>query len=154
MLDELGYDRARGARRAARPTTSSRSRRWSSARPAPPPDERGKVARAIDNRLEKNTPLGIDATLLYGLGRTKGALDQVRPRDGHAVQHPHARRAAADADRAAVGKASLAAAHRSRPRARGCTTCWSTNDPPTHMFTASLPRSSRAKAKAQKDGVF
>lgn len=37
-----------------------------------PVEERAKIARVILNRLESDTPLGIDATILYGLQR-KGA---------------------------------------------------------------------------------
>ena len=38
------------------------------------PDERGKVARVVYNRLDQDLFLGIDATILYGLGRSKGGL--------------------------------------------------------------------------------
>jgi UPF0755 protein len=37
-------------------------------------DERGKVARVIYNRLDQDFFLGIDASILYGLGRSKGGL--------------------------------------------------------------------------------
>jgi UPF0755 protein len=37
-------------------------------------DERGKVARVIYNRLDQNFFLGVDAAILYGLGRSKGGL--------------------------------------------------------------------------------
>ncbi|HEV7655505.1 MAG TPA: endolytic transglycosylase MltG [Mycobacteriales bacterium] len=38
------------------------------------PDERSKVARVIYNRLDQNFFLGVDAAVLYGLGRSKGGL--------------------------------------------------------------------------------
>jgi UPF0755 protein len=38
------------------------------------PEEYPKVARVVYNRLQKNMTLGIDASILYGLGRTSGAL--------------------------------------------------------------------------------
>jgi uncharacterized YceG family protein len=38
------------------------------------PDERAKVARVIYNRLDKDFYLGIDAAVLYGLGRSSGGL--------------------------------------------------------------------------------
>jgi UPF0755 protein len=38
------------------------------------PDERAKVARVIYNRLDQNFYLGIDAAILYGLGRSSGGL--------------------------------------------------------------------------------
>jgi UPF0755 protein len=40
------------------------------------PDERVKVARVIYNRLAQDFYLGIDASVLYGLGRSKGGLSQ------------------------------------------------------------------------------
>ena len=39
-------------------------------------DELPKVAQVVYNRLEQNETLGIDAAILYGLGRTSGALRQ------------------------------------------------------------------------------
>jgi UPF0755 protein len=36
--------------------------------------ERGKVARVIYNRLDQDFYLGVDAAVLYGLGRSKGGL--------------------------------------------------------------------------------
>jgi UPF0755 protein len=38
------------------------------------PDERVKVARVIYNRLNQDFFLGVDAAVLYGLGRSKGGL--------------------------------------------------------------------------------
>ena len=40
------------------------------------PDERSKVSRVIYNRLAQNFFLGVDAAVLYGLGRSKGGLTQ------------------------------------------------------------------------------
>ncbi|GAC1445038.1 MAG: endolytic transglycosylase MltG [Mycobacteriales bacterium] len=40
------------------------------------PSEYPKVARVVYNRLHKNMTLGIDAAILYGLGRTSGVLHQ------------------------------------------------------------------------------
>lgn len=39
-------------------------------------DELPKVARVVYNRLDKDQPLGIDAAVLYGLGRTSGTLTE------------------------------------------------------------------------------
>ncbi|MBM6828393.1 endolytic transglycosylase MltG [Anaerotignum lactatifermentans] len=39
-------------------------------------DERSKAASVIYNRLEEDMSLGIDATVLYGLGRDSGSLTQ------------------------------------------------------------------------------
>ena len=35
-------------------------------------DEYGQVARVVYNRLDKNIPLGIDAAILFGVGKTAG----------------------------------------------------------------------------------
>ena len=35
-------------------------------------DEYPKVARVVYNRLEQEIPLGIDASILYGVGKTAG----------------------------------------------------------------------------------
>jgi UPF0755 protein len=40
------------------------------------PDERAKVARVIYNRLDQDFYLGIDASVLYGLGRSSGGLSE------------------------------------------------------------------------------
>lgn len=40
------------------------------------PQEYPKVARVVYNRLQKHMTLGIDASILYGLGRTSGVLHQ------------------------------------------------------------------------------
>lgn len=37
-------------------------------------EERGKIARVIYNRLEQDFYLGVDAAILYGLGRSRGPL--------------------------------------------------------------------------------
>lgn len=39
-------------------------------------DDNPRIARVIYNRLSRGIPLGIDATILYGLGRTSGPLTQ------------------------------------------------------------------------------
>ncbi|MDQ6874078.1 MAG: endolytic transglycosylase MltG [Actinomycetota bacterium] len=41
------------------------------------PAENPKIARVILNRLHAGVPLGVDASVLYGLGRTSGALSVV-----------------------------------------------------------------------------
>ena len=64
-------------------------------------DELPKVAQVVYNRLEQGETLGIDAAILYGLGRTSGALkqselDRVTPYNLRKVSGP-----APDADRLA-----------------------------------------------------
>ena len=64
------------------------------------PEERRLVAAVIYNRLDRNMPLGIDATLRYGLGipGTK-PLTKTHSREQLAVQHAPVPRSPADPDR-------------------------------------------------------
>ena len=55
------------------------------------PEERRLVAAVIYNRLRRRMPLGIDATIRYGLGPPRHRIaPQVRPRVGQPVQHAQA----------------------------------------------------------------
>jgi hypothetical protein len=64
------------------------------------PDERPLVAAVIYNRLKAGMPLGIDATIRYGLDVPGDrAAAPVAPRERQPVQHAEPAGAAADADR-------------------------------------------------------
>ena len=64
------------------------------------PDERPKVAAVIYNRLKARMPLGIDATIRYGLDVPRNrAAARVAARERQPVQHAQPHRTAADADR-------------------------------------------------------
>ena len=64
------------------------------------PRERRLVAAVIYNRLRNRMPLGIDATIRYGLGNPGNRVaDEGGAPVVVAVQHPPAGRASADADR-------------------------------------------------------
>jgi UPF0755 protein len=117
-----------------------------------PPDEMGKVARTIDNRLEKNTPLGVDATVLYGLGRTKGALTK----SDLDKNTPYNTRVHAGLPPTPISLPSPAALQAALQPPEGPWLYYVlvSNDPPTHMFTASYQEFLKAKTQAQKDGVF
>ena len=87
------------ARRTSRSTTCSRSPRWSRRKP-PIPGDRAKIAAVIYNRLHNRMPLGIDATLRYGLHIPPTQLDHPgRPGEHEPVQHRQGLRDAADPDR-------------------------------------------------------
>ena len=51
------------------------------------PEERRLVAAVIYSRLDRDMPLGIDATLRYGLGIQGTAADEDPSREQLAVQH-------------------------------------------------------------------
>ena len=64
------------------------------------PDERRLVSAVIYNRLHARMPLGIDATIRYGLDiPPTRSLRRVAAGQRQPVQHAQAARAAADADR-------------------------------------------------------
>jgi UPF0755 protein len=151
VLDRLGYARALPlAGRSAYDliTIASLVEREAGT----PPDEKGKVARTIDNRLEKNTPLGVDATVLYGLGRTKGALTKSDlDKDTPYNTRKHA---GLPPTPIALPSPDALAAALQPPEGPWLYYVLVSNDPPTHMFTASYQEFLKAKTQAQKDGVF
>jgi UPF0755 protein len=117
-----------------------------------PPDERGKVARVIDNRLDKNMALGVDAAVLYGLNRTSGTLTK----SDLAKDTPYNTRihtGLPPTPIATPAKPALQAAINPTPGP------WlyyvlTSNNPPTHFFTDSEKDFEKAKADAKARGVF
>ena len=151
VLTELGYDKAealQGRTAYELVTTASLVEREAGR----PPEERGKVARVIFNRLDAGEPLGIDAANLYGLGRASGTLSK----SDLAVESPYNVRKNPGLPPTPIclpGRASLEAAIATPPGT------WKyyvliSNDPPTHLFTDSYKEFQNAKADAQARGVF
>ncbi len=151
LLDELGYGRAEaltGHTAWELVTIASLVEREAGT----PPDEAGKIARVVYNRLDRGEPLGIDASILYGLGRTSGALTK----SDLAKDTPYNNRlhkGLPPTPIATPARAALAAAIDPTPGP------WIyyvlvENDPPTHLFTDSAREFQKAKADAKARGVF
>ncbi len=117
-----------------------------------PVDERGKIARVVNNRLAVNEPLGIDAAVLYGLNRRGGGLSK----DDLAVNTPYNNRLNTGLPPTPIslpGKAALQAAI--QPTEGD----WRyyvlvTKNPSTHLFTANYDEFVNAKKKAVAEGIF
>ncbi len=150
-LDELGYERAETLQ--GRPAydlvnTASLVERETGS----PPEERGKIARVIYNRLDAEEPLGIDAPILYGLGRTSGELTQSElETDG-----PYNTRLRTGLPPTPIGMPGLASleAAIATPEGNWRYYVLTSNDPPAHFFTDSYQEFLEAKDEAQANGVF
>jgi UPF0755 protein len=151
VLDELDYDKAeilRGRTAYELLTIASLVEKETGA----PPEERGMIARTILNRLEVGEALGIDATVLYGLGRSSGTLT----RSDLDTETPYNTRLVTGLPPTPIalpGRASLNAAI---SPAEGDWRYYVlvSNDPPSHFFTDSYREFVNAKNDAQRRGVF
>lgn len=151
VLDSLDYDRAEALQgRSAYDlvTVASLIERET----GQPPEERGQIARVIFNRLDADEILGIDASNLYGLGRTSGELTA----SDLAVDSPYnlrLNRGLPPTPIASPGKASLEAAIRA-PVGDWMYYVLVSNDPPTHFFTSSAEEFERVAQDSRERGVF
>ena len=151
VMDKLGYGRAEAlAGRSAYDLITMASLIEKEA--GDPPDEKAKIARVINNRLDTNEILGIDAAVLYGLGRRNGGLTK----EDLAVDTPYNTRIKQGLPPTPIcmpGSEALAAAIQP---AQGDWIYYVliSKNPSTHLFTASASEFQAAKAKAQAEGVF
>lgn len=113
--------------------------------------DRAKIARVIYNRLEKDIPLGIDATIYYALGRKGGSLTQ----SDLAVNSPYNTREVMGLPPTPVaipGRASLEAALNPEPGA------WVfyvlADESGVHAFSETSDQFARDKAEAQSKGLI
>jgi UPF0755 protein len=151
QLDALGYDRAealQGRSASELVTAASLIEREAGS----PPEERGQIARVIYNRLDAGEPLGIDASNLYGLGRTSGTLS----RSDLQVDSPYNLRTSKGLPPTPIALPSRASLQAAIAPADGPWRWYVlvSNDPPTHLFTDSYREFQQAKADAQARGVF
>ena len=150
-LDDLGYDKAetlQGRSAYELITIASLIEKETGA----PPEERGKISRVISNRLDDGETLGIDASVLYGLGRASGELSQA-DLDNETPYNTRLVKGLPPTPIALPGAASLAAAIQPTEGT------WKyyvlvSKDPPTHMFTDDYDEFLEAKSDAQANGVF
>lgn len=149
-LDDLGYARAQALTgHSAQDLVKIAS--MVEAEAGTPAEEKGKIARVIFNRLERNEILGIDAVIAYGLGKTGSLTKKDLETDS-----PYNNRKNKGLPPTAISlpsEASLMAAI-SPPDGNWIYYVLVSNDPPSHLFTASAKEFQQAKEKAQAEGVF
>lgn len=152
-LDELDYDNAvaRTGRTASDLITiASMVERET----GDPPEEAGKISRVIHNRLEEGTPLGIDATILYGLGRRGGTDDPLTESD-LAIDTPYQSRLNAGLPPTPIGAPGLAALAAAIEPTEGDWTYYVLvrADPAEHLFTNSYDEFLAAKERSREQGI-
>jgi UPF0755 protein len=114
-------------------------------------EEYPKVARVVYNRLQKNMTLGIDASILYGLGRTSGVLHKSEL----AKDTPYNTRlhtGLPPTPIASPGDAALEAAL--QPAAGDWLYYVLANKDGHQLFTASYQEFLRQVAKSKAEGIF
>jgi len=151
VLDELGYDKAevlQGRTAYELVTIASLIEKETGA----PPEERGMISRVISNRLDDNETLGIDASVLYGLGRSSGELTR-SDLDKNTPYNTREVKGLPPTPIAMPGRASLEAAI-APPEGTWKYYVLTSNDPPAHFFTDDYDEFTDAKNDAQDRGVF
>jgi len=117
-----------------------------------PADERPKMARVIFNRLDAGTPTGIDATILYGLGRkgNEGGLTKAELE----TPGPYNSRLTPGLPPTAISLPSKQSLQAAIQPADGDWIYYvlKTQSPRTHLFTASYKEFQKAKEECQKNG--
>ena len=151
VLDELGYDKAealQGRTAYELVTIASLIEKETGA----PPEERGQISRVISNRLDDGETLGIDASVLYGLGRANGELTK-SDLETDTPYNTREKKGLPPTPIALPGRASLEAAIAPTEGP------WryyvlTSNDPPAHFFTDDYDEFLEARDDARDRGVF
>ncbi len=114
-------------------------------------DELPKVARVIYNRLQKRIPLGIDAAVLYGLGRRAGGLTSSDLRK----DTPYNTRIKQGLPPTPIANPGAAALEAALAPEDGDILYYVLADKEgRHLFTADYDEFLRQKAKSQREGIF
>ena len=114
-------------------------------------DERPKVARVIFNRLEQDYYLGVDAAVLYGLGRSSGVLTQADlERDT-----PYNNRLRRGLPPTPIANPGVASVQASVEPAKGTWLYYVLNSDKSgrHIFTADPEEFNAAKARCRAAGL-
>jgi len=114
-------------------------------------DERGKVARVIYNRLDQDFYLGIDAAILYGLGRSTGPLSAA----DLAKETPYNNRLVKGLPPTPIANPGLASVKAAADPPPGPWLYYVLNadNSGRHVFTASQEEFNAAKAKCRAAGL-
>ena len=119
------------------------------------PEERPLVAAVIYNRLKKDIPLGIDATIRFALDKLQRAAHRRRPGAPVGLQHPHQPGAPSEPDRQPRGVLDRGR----RPTGEGSRTCTSSSSrtpaestPSASATTSSTQNSDAYQAALEKEG--
>jgi UPF0755 protein len=114
-------------------------------------EEYPKVSRVVYNRMKKNMTLGIDASILYGLGRTSGGLKQSEL----AKDTPYNTRLHTGLPPTPIASPGDAALEGALQPATGDWLYYVLANKDGHqLFTASYQEFLRQKAKSQAEGIF
>ncbi|HVE73551.1 MAG TPA: endolytic transglycosylase MltG [Mycobacteriales bacterium] len=114
-------------------------------------EEYGKVSRVVYNRLERKMALGIDATILYGLGRTSGSLKLSELKK----DTPYNSRLNRGLPPTPIANPGLAAIEAALSPTPGDWLYYVLADKSgRHLFTASYSEFLRQKEKSLREGVF
>jgi UPF0755 protein len=114
-------------------------------------EEYPKVARVVYNRLEQKIPLYIDASILYGLGRTSGGLKKSEL----ARDTPYNTRLHAGLPPTPISNPGEAALEGALAPVSGDILYYVlANKDGHHLFTADYNEFLRQKAKSQAEGIF
>jgi UPF0755 protein len=114
-------------------------------------DELPKVSRVVYNRLDQGIPLGIDAAILFGLGRTSGGLTA----SDLAKDTPYENRRQTGLPPTPIASPGEAALTAALQPAEGDWLYYVLKDREgNHLFTSDYQEFLDQKAKSQREGIF
>lgn len=112
-------------------------------------EDQGKIARVIYNRLDQDYYLGVDAVVMYGLGRTRGRLSAA----DLAKATPYNVYRVKGLPPTPIASPGLAALRAALHPTRGDWLYYVLKDRSRHFFTADREEFNQAKARCQAAGL-